>query len=267
MDKIERKLQKLIYAFIVLVIIIAAVFATTIYYSETKYISKTEEKEEISPIEVMVVADETSGAAPHEVKFSSLIFNTNGDFKYYWDFGDGETSEEAKPTHTYKEIGAYNCTLTVTDVKGKKTIEQINITVLRNNPPLVKIIVDKVTGNRPTTINFDASCFDVDGEIVSYEWEITEPPLFASQKTTEYNKKNFSKFFIRPGFYEIKLTVTDDAGNSVTDYMKIQILKSRPELLVDSVKGLIYSGLYYYGLIKDLREIIDRILPGDNSTG
>ncbi|MDO8904475.1 PKD domain-containing protein [Hydrogenophaga sp.] len=40
--------------------------------------------------------------------------------KYEWTFGDGETANGAKVTHTYKAIGTYKVTLTVTDSAGRK---------------------------------------------------------------------------------------------------------------------------------------------------
>lgn len=36
---------------------------------------------------------------------------------YHWDFGDGNTSKEKKPTHRYKESGKYDVELTITDKK------------------------------------------------------------------------------------------------------------------------------------------------------
>lgn len=40
---------------------------------------------------------------------------------YFWDFGDGNTSFEENPTHTYLSAGAHEITLTVTDVYGCQT--------------------------------------------------------------------------------------------------------------------------------------------------
>ena len=37
---------------------------------------------------------------------------------YSWDFGDGNTSNEASPTHTYSDMGAYTVTLTLTNEGG-----------------------------------------------------------------------------------------------------------------------------------------------------
>jgi PKD repeat protein len=41
--------------------------------------------------------------------------------KWHWDFGDGFTSEEQNPTHTYQDVGAYTITLTVSNQTGCPT--------------------------------------------------------------------------------------------------------------------------------------------------
>lgn len=46
-----------------------------------------------------------------------LNMSANAD-TYEWDFGDGNSSTEAEPTHTYAEFGDYDVTLTITDVNG-----------------------------------------------------------------------------------------------------------------------------------------------------
>jgi len=40
---------------------------------------------------------------------------------WFWDFGDGNTSEEQNPLHTYEEPGVYTVTLTVTNTLGEDT--------------------------------------------------------------------------------------------------------------------------------------------------
>lgn len=52
------------------------------------------------------------------------------DVNYHWDFGDGMTSEEESPSHTYTEEGVYTVKLTITDSecsKSKSYTEEISI--------------------------------------------------------------------------------------------------------------------------------------------
>ena len=62
-------------------------------------------------------ADRTSGKAPLTVNFTGAgSTDPDGDtLSYHWDFGDGRSSTEANPSHTYRKSGTYMAVLTVTD--------------------------------------------------------------------------------------------------------------------------------------------------------
>lgn len=59
-----------------------------------------------------------------------------------WDFGDGTTSTEQNPVHTYAERGDYTVTLTVTDNQGL-TDDVSNVVTVLPPPPVLEI--DRVT--------------------------------------------------------------------------------------------------------------------------
>ncbi|MAB78609.1 MAG: cell surface protein, partial [Planctomycetes bacterium] len=48
----------------------------------------------------------TAGVAPHTVSFQD--FSSGNALTYSWDFGDGESSTQASPTHTYLSSGTYS---------------------------------------------------------------------------------------------------------------------------------------------------------------
>ncbi|MFE7407629.1 ThuA domain-containing protein [Isoptericola sp. NPDC057559] len=50
----------------------------------------------------------------------AFVGSRSGGVSYAWDFGDGSTSTEANPQHTYKRVGKYAATLTVTYADGEK---------------------------------------------------------------------------------------------------------------------------------------------------
>ena len=54
------------------------------------------------------------------------------------DFGDGQTSTEANPTHTYATAGNFTAQLTVTNPKGRTAVANVPITV-GNTAPTVTI--------------------------------------------------------------------------------------------------------------------------------
>ncbi len=79
--------------------------------------------------------DVISGSAPLTVNFdSSDSFDTDGMItKYNWNFGDGSSSTEVNPTHTYNNVGHYNASLTITDDQGANSSTSTAITVSSDN--------------------------------------------------------------------------------------------------------------------------------------
>jgi len=76
----------------------------------------------------------TVGLAPLEVKFGDT---SAGKFvTYAWDFGDGSSSSEANPTHTYTTPGSYSVSLTVTDQIGRST----------SSPEPIQVVVEQSMG-------------------------------------------------------------------------------------------------------------------------
>lgn len=83
----------------------------------------------LAPVAAMK-ADVRSGFAPLTVKFSDDSKMANS---WAWDFGDGGTSTEKNPTHTFAAVGKYTVKLTATNEIGtneKIETEYINVTPL-----------------------------------------------------------------------------------------------------------------------------------------
>lgn len=78
-------------------------------------------------------ASRRSGRLPIEVKFTDQ--SEGRIVSYLWDFGDGNTSTEANPVHTYQEAGEYAVTLTVTNVRDR-TSTNVEPTVIQVKEPL-----------------------------------------------------------------------------------------------------------------------------------
>ncbi|MBN2134712.1 MAG: right-handed parallel beta-helix repeat-containing protein [Acidobacteria bacterium] len=76
-------------------------------------------------------ANPLTGQAPLNVTFDgSGSSDPDGDtLSYSWDFGDGSSSSEVSPAHTYNTAGTYNAVLTVTDGKGGEDQDSVTITV------------------------------------------------------------------------------------------------------------------------------------------
>jgi len=95
----------------------------------------------LAPIIDEVSATPTVGSAPLTVHFTGAAHDPDGTIvEHYWDFGDGEVSNEWNPTHTYQEGGAYTATLFVTDNDGRTSSRSITIRVI--SPADVLLIDD-----------------------------------------------------------------------------------------------------------------------------
>jgi len=62
----------------------------------------------------------TYGTAPLTVAFTDI--SDASPINWNWDFGDGKTSEEQNPVHTYTTAGAYTVTLKATNYLGSDTM-------------------------------------------------------------------------------------------------------------------------------------------------
>jgi PKD repeat protein len=84
----------------------------------------------------MIRATATSGVAPLTVSFSSGgSYGAKGvSLSYYWAFGDGATSTDANPVHSYSQPGVYGSRLTVSDGISTSASGVATITV-RAGPP------------------------------------------------------------------------------------------------------------------------------------
>jgi len=65
------------------------------------------------------VGDPTSGCAPLAVQFTDQ--SSGNPTSWSWDFGDGGSSSEQNPSHTYQSVGYYTVSLTVSNTAGSDT--------------------------------------------------------------------------------------------------------------------------------------------------
>ncbi|MFF9898291.1 PQQ-dependent sugar dehydrogenase [Streptomyces longispororuber] len=91
-----------------------------------------------SPV-VEAAASVTSGQAPLRTRFTAEATDADGDtLTYAWDFGDGTTSTEQNPTHTYDKNGTYTATVTAKDPSGRTGTASAHVTV-GNTAPTVEL--------------------------------------------------------------------------------------------------------------------------------
>jgi len=89
----------------------------------------------ISDVETCLVSDPVNFDA-------SKSSSANGALSYSWNFGDGETGDGVKASHTYKKAGSYRVTMTVKDSSGSECgMASDSIVVAVKNRPEAVITV------------------------------------------------------------------------------------------------------------------------------
>ena len=125
---------------------------------------------ELQPPVADFSASPTSGFAPLTVSFTDL--STNSPSSWSWDFGDGTTSTEPNPVHTYGNPGIYDVSLTVTNDFGSDTeikYEFINVTENTQTAMHVQsILVTQTSAGGPNLVAFaEVTIVDQNGTAVS----------------------------------------------------------------------------------------------------
>lgn len=83
------------------------------------------------PVPASIVSMNASNMNPDTRTNVRFTANVNGDapLSYNWAFGDGETSTQSSPSHTYDEPGTYNVELQVSNEHGSDS-RSMNLTVV-----------------------------------------------------------------------------------------------------------------------------------------
>ena len=121
-----------------------------------------------------------------EVTFENLSIGDNN--SYSWDFGDGTTSTETTPIHTYTAEGVYEVTLITNDPTTCNLTDTLrkSITIDKNeNSELSDLFIckdDSVLLNPTTQADFEYQWFPATGLEDSFEASTTASP----STTTEY---------------------------------------------------------------------------------
>ncbi len=106
-----------------------------------------------------------------------------------WDFGDGTTSAEINPVHTYTEPGCYNARLIVSDGFADKPSVATLPVIIEGSPQAVQSFSDTtVCLNTPIEFN-GAHSSDPDGPIGSFSWDFGDgTTAFGSRVAHTYSK-------------------------------------------------------------------------------
>ncbi|MFN8243995.1 MAG: PKD domain-containing protein [Ferruginibacter sp.] len=122
-------------------------------------------------------------------------------YSYQWDFGDGNTSTQASPTHTYTSSGLFTVTLITTNFTGcSDTLKRISY--IKIQPPQVTIDNLPQSYCAPLTWQFTSTVNSV-VPITGYEWDFGDGNTSTQASPTHT---------FPAGSYTIRLVITTQGG-------------------------------------------------------
>jgi PKD repeat protein len=170
----------------------------------------------------------TKGVPPMKVRFQN--FSTGDAVRVLWDFGDGATSLEKNPTHTYVSEGQYTVKLNIiTSTGAQGVVTKFNYITVDQDEALPFFYVDDTSdpysvetaasitsGTFPpdfTAVPTDPKEFvfvdQTDGDIVQRNW------VFGDGQTHTQNDPDIhdvSHYYQKPGTYNVVLLVIFSNG-------------------------------------------------------
>ncbi|MEO0471822.1 MAG: PKD domain-containing protein [Bacteroidota bacterium] len=147
-------------------------------------------------------ASDTLGCAAETISFFDQSIPLP--VSWQWDFGDGNTSNQQNPVHTYTEDGIYSVSLAIEDQYGcTAELTKTNYIVLDHPEADFDVIFE--AGCAPVIATFNASATGLLG-IANWRWDYgdgTTETSLSSQTTHAFDA---------PGSYTVTLIATDSLG-------------------------------------------------------
>lgn len=103
------------------------------------------------------------------VGFTGIVKEGAAPFTWDWSFGDGQTSNEQNPTHSYSSPGDYTVTLELIDRLGQIRSESFEIKVYKNQAPEELTIVGTESGSSGTAYTYRFYAIDPEQDELSYK--------------------------------------------------------------------------------------------------
>ena len=129
-----------------------------------------------------------------------------------WDFGDGTTSDEQNPTHTYLRRGTYTVSLTVKNAYGTSTATKKNYITIGMEPK-ADFSGSPDAGDAPLTVKFTDQSL---GQVTKWTWDFGDGKGSSEQSPVHT--------YWSGGDYNVILTVSNDYGSSditKTNYIRV----------------------------------------------
>ena len=147
---------------------------------------------------------------------------------WFWDFGDGNTSNEIKPLYPYEKTGHYYINVTITDDKGRSDSSSSEVYIGR--APETPIINGPTSGKKDVTYNYTISSIDPDNDNIYFH--INWGYDYSDEYIGPYHSGevvNISHNWRGDGLYRISVDAKDTADLwSEKAFLEINIPRTRP---------------------------------------
>jgi len=112
------------------------------------------------------------GVPNQPVMFTGSVEGGTPPYAFHWTFGDGASSDEQNPAHTYTTAGNYTVKLTVTDADNIIASDTTWASIQgSSNPPDTPVVTGPSKGKPNVVYNFFATATDPDGDALYYWYD------------------------------------------------------------------------------------------------
>ena len=157
----------------------------------------------VTPPSAGFTASPTNGDQGLLVRFTDT--SSNNPSSWLWEFGDGMTSTEQNPSHTYEGSGVFSVTLTASNAGGSSTVTRAGyISTGSVKPPVTGFTATPTTGSAGVVVRFS----DTSGNTpTAWFWEFGD----GGNSTLQ----NPAHAYTEPGTYSVRLTASNAGGSDM----------------------------------------------------
>jgi len=163
---------------------------------------------------ILVLAEPVAAFTADVQNGNEVSFTNNSQYgvNYEWTFGDGASSNESDPSHTYNQEGDFTVTLIVINECGADTFQQVVSVLL---PPQAGFSANQTTGCAPLTVQFTDQSSP---SVTAWAW------TFEGGNPATSQDQNPVVVYSQPGNFTVTLTVSNPIGNGtqeIQDYIQV----------------------------------------------
>lgn len=146
----------------------------------------------------LIVVSDSEGCLPHTTSFRAVLTSAGTITGYQWDFGDGATSTNPQPSHTYTTEGRFNVRLTLTVNNNCRVV--LNAIVQAGRIPVVQFDATPKAPCQRVPVQFTNQSIP---RGTSWQWTLHD------DNGTVLNMENPTHIFQEIGLHDITLEVNN----------------------------------------------------------